>query len=49
VLQNTTPLFAASVEGHTEVVELLLKANADVDLANEVANHQILIAHALAQ
>ena len=31
-----SPVYAASQEGHTEVVDLLLQAGADIHLANKV-------------
>ena len=33
-----TPLYMASVRGHDKVVEVLIAAGADVNLANEVSN-----------
>ena len=41
---GTTPLFVASEEGHTEVVSLLLKANADPNIQTEKGASPLFIA-----
>ena len=35
---GTTPLYMASERGHDKVVEVLIAAGADVNVANEVSN-----------
>ena len=37
VQEGKTPLFVASKEGYSEIVRLLLNANANTDIANNVS------------
>ena len=39
---GATPLFIASQKGHSEVVKILIKNGADVDLARKVCRYNVL-------
>jgi len=43
IQDGKTPLMAASFSGHTEVVRVLIEANAHVNQQNKVKSHWVLV------